>query len=412
MPTDTAGAAKLVPGGGARAGVPVADLMFLAALGVAIGYVASLAVMFIRHEWLLDSSGRPIPMDFLAIWSAGRLASAGAAVSAYDGVRQHLAEVAAAGHEFRGFLGWPYPPDFFFVAQPLANLPYTLAFVVGVAASFTLHGLSLAAITRRAASAAFACAAPWALACAMVGQNGFLTAALVGFVLLTLDESPALSGLLLGLLAYKPHLGLLFPLALAASGRWRAFGWAAASTVGLIGLSVLAYGPGAFIAFLNGLPSTTQALVSHGGVGWAKLDSLYGLTRVLGASNVTGWAVQGVASFACALSVVVVWRGSAPFALKAACLAAATVLATPYVFAYDLPVLSVAAGYLYRQRAFDRVELGALVFAGLTFAPLAFVTIPTGLFASLAISALVCRRVLAINIKETVFNAPQRIVSA
>ena len=48
------------------------------------------------------------------------------------------------------------------------------------------------------------------------GQNGFLNAALLGAALLALDRRPVVAGILFGLLSYKPHLGLLVPLALLA----------------------------------------------------------------------------------------------------------------------------------------------------------------------------------------------------
>ena len=51
----------------------------------------------------------------------------------------------------------------------------------------------------------------------------------VGGGLLLLDRRPVLAGILFGALCYKPHFGMLIPVALAASGRWRAFGAAAAS---------------------------------------------------------------------------------------------------------------------------------------------------------------------------------------
>ena len=404
MPLISAQSANRTPIGGdsGRAPATGAEIgLLLTGLGVAIGYAAALTIMFLGHDWLLDRKGQPIPTDFVAIWSAGRLALGGAALAAYDGARQHAAEVVAIGHDFPGFYGWPYPPAFFFVAQTLARLPYAWAFILGIGASFTLHGLSLVAVTRRLAAVAVACAAPWALACAMVGQNGFLTAGLIALVLLTLDERPAVSGILLGLLTYKPHFGLLFPLALAVSGRWRVFVWAAASALGLAALSTAIYGADVFAAFLRGLPMTTQTLVSNGAVGWNKLESIYGLARALGATNTVGWAAQGLTSFAVAAGVVLIWRGRAPLALKSASLAVAAVLATPYVFAYDLPVLSVAVAFLYRHRGFDRVEALLLAVAALTFVPLAFVSIPTGLFASLAIAAAVGRRLAAVKPSET-----------
>ena len=46
------------------------------------------------------------------------------------------------------------------------------------------------------------------------GQNGFLTAALLGGALAMLDRRPIVAGILFGLLAYKPQFGLMIPLVL------------------------------------------------------------------------------------------------------------------------------------------------------------------------------------------------------
>jgi arabinofuranan 3-O-arabinosyltransferase len=274
-------------------------------------------------------------------------------------------------------------------------MPYAWAFGAWTATGLALHGMSVAAVTRQWSAALVAFASPWALANVLVGQNGFLTAGLVALVLLTLERRPALAGVLLGLLTYKPQFGLLFPLALAVSGRWRAFAWAAVTTLGLLGLSSMVFGPETLTAFLQNLPQTNQALVSNGGVGWGKLQSVYGLARGLGAPLAVGWAVQGLVSAAAALITALVWRGRAPFELKAACLALAAVIATPYVFAYDLPILAVPLAFLWRQRPFDRVEYVLLAMVGLAMVPYLFAPAPSGLVASLAIGAAIGRRVLA-----------------
>ena len=254
-------------------------------IGLVFGYIGALALMIAHRGWLLGADGQPDLTDFTAMWSAGRLALHGAALSAYDGAAQHAAEVAAIGHDFQGWFGWPYPPSFLFVAAGPGQrcpMPGRLR-RLGRRRPRRCTSPASAAIARRLARGSSAFASPWALASAMVGQNGFLTAGLVALALLTLERRPALAGVLLGLLTYKPQFGLLFPLALVVGGRWRAFAWAAATTLGLLGLSSMVFGPETLVAFLRDLPQTNQALVSNGGVGWDKLQSLYGLARGLGA---------------------------------------------------------------------------------------------------------------------------------
>jgi hypothetical protein len=365
-------------------------------IGIAVGYVVAFAMLLGAHGWILDAQGRPGLTDFVAVWSAGSLALKGAAAAAYDGAAQHAAEVAAMGHGFAGQLGWPYPPCFLFVAETLARLPYGWAFGLWTCVSLGLQGWSIAAVTRRRLGVIVAFAAPWTLACVMVGQNGLVTAALIGAVLLTAQKRPVLCGVLLGLLTYKPQFGLLFPIALAMNGRWRVLSWAALTTLALTALSVEAFGLDSLLGFIQGLPRTTQSLVSHGAVGWNKLQSMYGLVRCLGGSNPLGWAAQMVMTTGTAAAIGALWRGSAPFEVKAASLAVAAVLATPYVFAYDLPVLGIAVAFLYRQRGFDRLDYVLLAVTALILPPVMFVSLPLGFVESLLVATMVARRAPAL----------------
>src|SRR6516225_5841230 len=80
------------------------------------------------------------------------------------------------------------------------------------------------------------------------GQNGFVTAALLGGALHWLDRKPWIAGILIGLLAYKPQFGVLIPLALLAGQRWSCIGAATATVAGLIAISLLTLGEGVWHA--------------------------------------------------------------------------------------------------------------------------------------------------------------------
>ena len=132
------------------------------------------------------------------------------------------------------FYGWHYPPFFLFIAAMLALLICLPALQRRV----SWHGTTLALLSpgvgfarspaggswRRGASRS---SSPIAFPAVFVnlghGHNGFLTAALMGLALLLLDRRPIVSGILFGLLAYKPQFGLLIPLVLIATGRWKTF---------------------------------------------------------------------------------------------------------------------------------------------------------------------------------------------
>ena len=370
-----------------------ADKLILAvAMGCFLGYVGYLATRFVAGGWIVDAAGHPEPTDFVALWTAGRLATHGAALAAYDPHLRHAAQLAVIGRQFSGYFDWAYPPVFLFVVALLAMLPYTLAFITWTTLTLIGYALGVGAITHTRAAVALALAAPWTFAVMQVGQTGFLTATLIATALLNLERRAALAGAVLGLLCFKPQFGLLFPLVLAAGGYWRAFVWASVSVIGLLALSVVAFGADTFAAFWTQLPLSSQALLTQGGVGWNKLQSFYGLARWLGAGNAVGWTAQAFITLGAAAAAVALWRSKIDNDLKAAGLCAGALLATPYVFAHDMPVVAIAFAFLFRHRAFDTTEHLGFGVALLSFLAFAFLAIPVCSLASLALIVLVTRR--------------------
>ncbi|MGH6890148.1 MAG: glycosyltransferase family 87 protein [Rhizomicrobium sp.] len=366
----------------------------LAALsGIGIAFAVALTLMVGSHAWLFDSAGHPVVTDFVSFWSAGKLVLNGHALAAYNPHLRHAAEIAAVGHAFPDAWGWWYPPLFLFVAAALASLPYAAAFNVMNNVTLVLHAATTAAIARRRAAFFLAAAMPWGMFGMIHGQNQFLTAAVVGIVLLTLETRPAFSGLVLGLLSYKPQLGVLFPVALAFGGYWRAFGWACAGTVFWTALSGAVFGFATLPAFWHGLSAVGGEVMVTNPAYLANLQSLYGQLRSLGIGAPVSWVAQAGLSATCLVAVAAVWRRSVPFDLKAAALATAIPLASPYIQGYDLTLLTVALAFLYRHRAFSTREWFATTLAVLSFGFYFWTTAhPAALVACGAVSAMIFAR--------------------
>jgi hypothetical protein len=367
-------------------------LTIAVASGVVAGYVGYLIQLFRAHGWIVDANGHPLPTDFMSLWTAGHLALRGEVLSAYDPHLRHAAQLAVVGHPFRGYFDFAYPPILLFVVAPLAMLPYAGAFLTWILLTLALYAATLAAIARSKRAIIVALAAPWALAVVETGQTGFLTAALIGAVLLNVERRALIAGVALGLLTYKPQFGLLFPLVLAAGGYWRAFGWAALSVAIGFALAGITFGFETITAFLHQLPASEDALLRQGGVGFNKLQSVYGLTRWLGGGDSAGWTVQAIVTVGSAITVLALWRSRASFEQKAAGLCAATLMATPYVFAYDLPLLAIGFSFLFRERRFDIFELLAIAAALVFFLAFALFAIPLALFSSVALVVMSLRR--------------------
>jgi hypothetical protein len=107
--------------------------------------------------------------------------------------------------------------------------------------------------------------------------------------------------------------------------------------------------------------------------------------------------VQAAGSLAIAVWTVWLWRSRAPFDLKAAALVAGTLIATPYVYMYDLVALAVAVAFLIRfalERGFLTSEVVGLGGAGALILIFPYVKTQVGLAAVLIVIALIVQRTL------------------
>jgi hypothetical protein len=373
-------------------------LIAVAGLAVLLSELVFLGGAYVQGFFITDRAGHGIANDFVNVWAAGRLVLEGHPAAAYDWTaHRHMQEVAV-GYAFDGQYRWHYPPPFLFAAALAAVLPYVPAGLAWLAATGAAYAAAIRGILGERAGWLLALGFPGAIWNVSAGQNGFLTTALIGGALGLLERHPALAGCCLGLLTYKPQFGVLFPLVLAATGRWRAFGAAAAVALALAALSWLAFGSDPWLAMAQTVSKANQLVLTDGGVGWNKLQSIFGLVRALGGGETLAWAIQGAIAIAIGAALIRLWRSDAPFDLKAAALAAGTVLVTPYVFAYDLVALSVPVAFLLRfglARGFLRFDGLALAGAGALLLSYIVATTQVGLAASLIVALLIARHVLA-----------------
>ena len=140
------------------------------------------------------------------------------------------------------------------------------------------------------------------------GQNGFLTAGLLAAALVALPRRPILSGILFGLLAYKPQFGLLIPVALLAAGQWRTMVAAGLTVVALAGLATMAFGSDIWWAFAASTETSRKLLLEQGDVGFEKLQSVFAAIRLWGGSVSLAYLVQGAASITAIGGVAWMWR--------------------------------------------------------------------------------------------------------
>lgn len=374
---------------------PLARPVELACFALIFAHAAYLAVSYWNGLWILGPGGHGLPVDFVNVWAAGRLALEGQPAAAYDWPVHKAMEVVALGQPFDGHFGWHYPPTFLFAAAALALLPYTGAFVLWTFGTFPAYVAAIRGIVGDRSGYLLAAAFPAVLGNMVVGQNGFLSAGLFGGALLLLERRPVLAGVLIGLLTYKPHLGLLVPLALAAGGHWRAFAAAAATAAALAAAAWATFGPSPALAFFSSISQTSQAFLSNGWADWHKLQTVFGLVRALGGQEWLAWTMQVAVALAAAVAVIQVWRSNVAHAVKAAALVTGALLATPYLYTYDLVVLAVPLAFLFRlgrDDGFLPKELLGMALACALVLIFPYVRAPVGLGAIFIVAGLVVRR--------------------
>ena len=350
---------------------------------------------YFAHWWIYDADGRGIPTDFVNVWAAGRLVLDGHPAQAYDWVIQKQVEVALLGQDFAGYFAWHYPPPFLFVASLLAQFPYAVAFIGWMVFSILPYLAVMRAIVGSHFGLLLALAMPVAFSNIFVGQNGFLTAALIGATLYLLPMRPVLAGICLGFLSYKPQYGLLFPIVLIAASQWRAFLAAGATAIALALISWLAFGTESWQAFFHWMPMFAQAFLTEGKAPWWKLQSLFALVRYFGGTEQLAWGFHWVLTASVAVVLALMWRSRVPYTLKAASLAVGTLLTTPYLFMYDLMVLAIPTAFLVRiglRSGFRPYELPALACAAALIVGFICTGVPLGLGATLIVAGLVLRR--------------------
>lgn len=322
---------------------------------------------------------RPVTTDFASFYAAGTLASGSHPALVYDRLAHYAAEQAVTQPGIQ-YLYFFYPPVFLLLCSLLARLPYLFAFVLFEALTLTACLLTLRAIiggpmrSWLLPSLSFA-PAIW---CVALGQNSFLTAALFGYgTLLLHSRRPVAAGLVLACLCYKPHTGLLVPVALAACGSTRAIVGAAVGVVLLVAASALAFGNASWTGFLHAIVQA-QGKFSVGKISlFIDTASIYGAASMLGAGHALSHFIQIMVGALVVACVFQSWRREDRGGARHALLISGTILVMPVALFYDMVLLLVASAWLHRAASTtgivpgERAGLALVWFAGLFLHPIA-----------------------------------------
>lgn len=335
------------------------------------GQLIVFLVLIAGTHGLIVALDKPTTTDFVSFYAAGSLAAAGSPELAYDQVAHYVAEqaVTAVGIGYQFFF---YPPTFLLLARQLAGLSYLTAFVAFEALTLVFYLVVMRGIVgeRNRQWLLPVLAFPslfWTLG---LGQNSCLTAALFGAATLLLEKRPALSGVCFGALCYKPHFGLLIPLVLIVGERWRTTVAAALTVIGLAGLSVIEFGVTTWRDYLVAF-SQSWSVYESGRLDFSGFITPFGTALLAGLSPHAAYSLQVMTTLGTILIVAWIWRQRTSLPVRAASLAAGTLLSVPVALVYDMMLLTIAIGWLaHAGRRTGFLPGEKIVLAGVYLVPL------------------------------------------
>ena len=275
-------------------------------------------------------TGQP-HVDFYSFWNSSRLI--------LDG---RIAEVYGLQPSTLGpLMPLAYPPAFLLLIWPVSLIPFAPSFVAWVIGTGALYVAASRAPWRVAAGN------PSAMMNAMVGQNGFVTSAIMLFGLNLLARKPAAGGAILGLMIIKPQLAVLLPVAVIASRSWRAIPAAVTTVLTTCSAAYWIFGTEAYRNFWTALQQYQDLLVA-GRWPWEKLASIFALAMWCGAGEAIAWSLHAGVAVAAAVLAWRAWRDD--WEAKIPVIAGGSLLVSPYLFTYDAVLLVAPLAWLAEKR--------------------------------------------------------------
>lgn len=332
--------------------VPASDARFIA-LTVVGGLLVG--AYYLSQLWTFDATGfsimsdRLVYWDFTNLWAGSKLAWLGKAGTLFD-VEAYRAALRAMFALPLPDQEWSYPPNILMLGVPLAQLPIFAAYLIWTMGTVAALGIAVRPLRLPRLALAAVLLSPAVVINAMFGQNGSLTAALLIGGLLAAPARPVVAGILFGLLTIKPHLGILVPFCLLASGNWRAIIASAVTAAAMAILTGVFFGFDVWRLFFTETATLMRAILEapYPQLYHANAMTVFILARAAGAGLALAYLVQAIAALAAIGAAVWLWLPSTRVApgLRAATTAVLALVATPYGYTYDAVPLSVLIAVL------------------------------------------------------------------
>lgn len=288
--------------------------------------------------------------DFLHFYTQGLVVREHDRVALYD-INAMAATAERAAPEIPKQLYPPvYGPQVGFLFAPLTALPYVTALYLWLFITIVAYAACVYALIREhsalrhdvATVVTLALGAPGLHFTLSFGQASIVGLACVTAMWIALRRGRLFAaGIALGVLAYKPPLGLVAAVVFVCRREWRVVAGAVAAVAVQMLVSALYWGPGIFVDYANALlrlPEYIGAMEPHPELAQTlrTLFTTVGLT-----SRATVVAIVSV-SIVVTTAAVRAWRRNRSMEVGFIALWSATLLVDPHFYAYDLLVLTPA----------------------------------------------------------------------
>lgn len=285
--------------------------------------------------------------DFANYWAAGQLIRSGEALDLFGPHEMYFRHLQGFFGQDYPWHNWSYPPHFLLALWPLGYLSYGWSALLFLVVTFAFYVAALRRFVGPAFLIALIAAMPFAAHNLRTAQNGFLSAALILGALSLRRTRPALAGILLGCLTFKPQLGILFPFLLVFERNWTMIASAALTAVFLAAVSVVAFGSGAWLGYVQEvLPYQNLVMRELTGPFVSMMTSPFGYGRVLGLPADNALLLHAALALPLlALALLAFWR-LRDEQLRSVALIAATLLVSPYALSYDFGAAAAAIGVM------------------------------------------------------------------
>jgi hypothetical protein len=306
---------------------------------------------------LLDRAGNIKFQDFLPLYVSAQLIAHGRTTELYDQQVVAQAEHAVVDQSDRVRLPNLYGPQVGLMLVPLARFSFPVAARIWVGTSLLvffgcvyLVWKSCPALRPHSGIVVLCTLAfPPLFHFVVRGQlSAVVLACFTAAFLAFRAERHWIAGVALGFLVFKPQFLVAIPIVLLLSQAWKALAGLVVAATGQMALTSLYFGPAVMRAYFGTLWHISRVIgaleLSLAPIQMHSLRSFWSLLipRLLIPWPQPALALYILSSIVIVVMAAVVWKSTAPLALRFSALTFAAVLVNPHLFVYDLLVLAPA----------------------------------------------------------------------